>query len=83
MDGHEHPTTVIYRKIFATCYLTYEKQMHHWIQILLFTSIEMVKSGKIVKDSGFKYVDGTGIEMVEYHVDNLDDFQIIMNKTKY
>lgn len=43
----------------------------------------MVKSGKIVKDSGFKYVDGTGIEMVEYHVDNLDDFQIIMNKTKY
>ena len=83
VDGHERPATVTYRKIFVTRYLNYEMRMHRWIQIPLSESTEMVESGKLIKDSGYKYVDGTGIEMVEYHVDTLDDFQIRMNKTKY
>ena len=83
VDGHERPRTVSYRNAFVLRYLNYEQRMHRWIQVPLDESRQMEDDGKVVKNSGYRYVDAAGGEMVEYHVDTLDEFQIRMNETKF
>lgn len=79
VDGHERPATATYCKLFVSCDLNYEMRMHCWIQIPLSDNTEIVELGKLIKDSGYKYLDDTGLEMVEYHVDTLGDFQIYLS----
>ena len=53
------------------------------MQMPLSKVVAMEESGNLMKNSGYRYIDALGMEMVEYHIDTLDDFQIRMNETKF
>ncbi len=51
-------------------YLMYERQMHHWIQLTAKESKEMETKGLVTPNSGCKYKNKEGEDMVEQHVDS-------------
>ena len=84
VDGHEKPSTIQYREDFVSRYLRYEQYMHRWIQITLTESQELENKGLLTINSGYRYKDNAGNDMVEYHVDCCHLFQERMNKeTKF
>jgi hypothetical protein len=44
--------------------------MYRWIQLSAAHSEELEKKGLVTKNSGYKYKNRDGIDMVEYHVDS-------------
>jgi hypothetical protein len=80
VDGHEKPATIEYRKAFVQQYLTFEQRAHRWIQITREESKELEMKKLIPKDSGYKYTNEDGVNMIEYHVDCCHLFQDKMNK---
>jgi hypothetical protein len=78
VDGHERPNVVCHRNDFCTNYLTkQEPQMHRWIQVPKET-VEKWKSenrisGENATGQGHTYQERTsGIDMVEFHIDDYD-----------
>jgi hypothetical protein len=59
-----------YRSQFCKQYLTYERCAHRWIQLSLDESRKLEESGQITPNSGYRYIDESGLQMVEYHVDS-------------
>ncbi len=49
--------------------------MYRWIQLSTAHSEELEKQGLVTKNSGYKYKNRDGINMVEYHVDSNKIFQ--------
>ena len=70
VDGHEKPATIEYCNSFVKRYLTYERQMYRWIQLTAEESKEMEIKGLVTPNSGYKYKNKEGDNMVEYHVDS-------------
>jgi hypothetical protein len=68
-DGHEEPATIEYRNSFVNRYLTYERQIYHWVQLTAEESKEMETKSLVTQYSGYKYKKKEGEDMVEYHVD--------------
>jgi hypothetical protein len=75
VDGHEKPSTVENQNSFVRWYLTYESQMFRWNQVSEEESKELEKNGVLTPNSGYKYIDNEGKEMVEYHVDSSNAWQ--------
>jgi len=75
VDGHEKPATVLYRKKFVTRYLQYERQAHRWIQISLHDTQQLEEQCILAKNSGYRYTDDEGNEMVEFHIDTCHVFE--------
>jgi hypothetical protein len=84
VDGHEKPRTIEYRKQFVTRYLQYERRAHRWIQITVSEAQELEQRGFIKGDSGYRYEDAKGKQMVELHVDTCNILEErANNETKY
>jgi len=80
-DGHEKEATVAYRQRFCERYLEGEKKMLRWIQIDEKEAKQYEENGELAEDTGYRYTDdATGKNMVEYHVDDCDDFHKIMER---
>ncbi len=56
-------------KQFVNRYLQYECRTHQWIQITAAESMDLEKNGYIQPNSGYRYSDENGNDMVELHVD--------------
>ena len=79
-DKHEEPANRLYREEFIDRYFKDETRCFRWIQISKDEQEQLVQQGKLAAGSGYHYNDATtGDEMVEFHVDVLDDFQRRMN----
>jgi hypothetical protein len=82
VDGHERPNVVAHRNEFCTRYLTcLEPRTHRWIQVTKET-VEQWKSEKKISDNGglhngFAYLDNSGTEMIEFHVDDYDFLPLV------
>jgi hypothetical protein len=75
VDGHERPETKVYRRNFIKRYLEHENRMHRWIQFTIDEIEEMEQLEQIGKGLGFRYTNElTGIDMVEFHVDDHPSF---------
>ena len=76
VDGHEKATTLEYRPAYTKRYLDLEVQAHRWIQSHRWIQFSIDESkilevqGYVSKDTGYHY-SGSGVDMVEYHVDNV------------
>jgi hypothetical protein len=75
IDGHEKPETISYRNKYMEHYLLYEHRMYQWIQLSTAQSEELEKQGLVTKNSGYKYKNHDGIDLVEYPVDSNKIFQ--------
>jgi hypothetical protein len=75
VDGHEKPSTIEYRKQFKTRYLEYERRAYRWIQTTNEEAVELEKKVFIEPNSGFRYIDENGCDMVEFHVDTCHIFE--------
>ncbi len=82
VDGHEKPVTIEYCNSFVKRYLTYEHQMYHWIQLTAEESKEMEAKGLVTQNSGYKYTNKEGEDMVEYHVDSANTWDEKLTKEK-
>jgi len=84
-DTHEKSEIVEYRRSFCPRYLKREVRCHRWIQLPLQEAQEkFIDTARIDPSFGFQYKNDDGVNMIEYHVDDHDDFHIIMNqKHKY
>jgi hypothetical protein len=49
--------------------------MFRWNQVSEEESKELEKNGVLTPNSGYKYIDNEGKEMVEYHVDSSNAWQ--------
>jgi hypothetical protein len=84
VDGHEKPGTIEYRKQFVNRYLQYERRAHRWIQITTAEALELEEKGYIQPNSGYRYVDNDGHQMVELHVDTCNILEEkANNETKF
>ena len=70
VDGHEKATTLEYRPAYTKRYLDLEVQAHRWIQFSIDESKILEVQGYVAKDTGYHY-SSSGVDMVEYHVDNV------------
>ena len=76
VDTHESVENVAYRAKFIDRYFGYELLAHRWHSITKEERNEMVKTGQVSNDSGYKYYDVTlEMAMYEYHVDDHISFQ--------
>jgi hypothetical protein len=75
VDGHEKPETISYRNKYVQRYLQYERRMYRWIQISAEESEKKVQQGLVPRNSGYRYKNSHGVDMVEYHVDSSKLFQ--------
>jgi hypothetical protein len=71
VDGHEKPAAIEYCNSFVKRYLMYESQMYCWIQLTAEESKKMEIKGLVTPNSGYKYENKEGEDMVEYHVDSV------------
>jgi len=78
VDGHEKGGTIAYREKFCERYLERERKMLRWIQIGEADAKLYEEKGEIPTETGYRYVDDAGRNMVEYHVDDCNDFHKIM-----
>ena len=71
VDGHEKATTLEYRPAYTKRYLDFEVQAHRWIQFSINESKKLEVQGCVAKDTGYQHYSSSGVDMVEYHVDNV------------
>ena len=83
VDGHEKAATLEYRKKFINRYMCCERRAHRWIQLTLNESKELEEKKLIPRNSGYRYTNGDGVNMVEYHVDSLGLFQERMDRLEF
>jgi len=84
VDNHEDPATVRYRWKFVSRYLLMEKRSHRWIQIKKSEMLHLSKQYPVLLQVGCEYVNKeTDVEMVEYHVDTIPEFQTRMENVKF
>ena len=83
VDNHEKPENVSYRGKFIDRYLEYEKRMHRWIQIPNNEVLQLVEEGKLLEGEGHRYEDANGNDMVEFHVDDSDEFLDRVEGTRF
>ena len=86
VDGHEHEAQKKHRSKFTTEYLTkLEPCSHRWVQMTVekYLSIQATLDEKEkILPSGYKYKDTiTGIDMIEFHVDDHECMQKYADET--
>ena len=86
VDGHEHEDQKSHRSKFTQKYLTQlEPRSHRWVQMSM-DNAEIIKLSLPAKDpllvTGHIYVDpDTGVDHVEFHVNDHDCMQDFANTT--
>jgi hypothetical protein len=60
-----------------------ERRAHRWIQLTLNESKEIEEKKLIPQNSSYRYTNGDGVNMVEYHVDSLGLFQERMDRLEF
>jgi hypothetical protein len=69
VNGHKkRPATIQYRWDFCQRYLSNERRMHRWVQVMGPLATKLEAENLLAKGSGYKYIDG-GTPIWEYHVD--------------
>jgi hypothetical protein len=67
-------------------YLKRERLIHRWYQLKLEKALAYEKEGLLLPGKGFRYKNEQGLEMVEIHVDEIQDKKLltkINSKLKY
>ena len=71
VNGHEKATSLEYRPAYTKRYLDLEVQARHrWIQFSIDESKILEVQGYVTKDTGY-HCSTSGVDMVEYHIDNV------------
>ena len=71
VNGHEKATSLEYRPAYTKRYLDLEVQARHrWIQFSIDESKILEVQGYVAKDTGY-HCSTSGVDMVEYHIDNV------------
>ena len=75
-DTHESPSNVAARLAFGYEYEETEFRCYRWIQMpLAEAEHDYFATNKLFRDNGYRYEDENGIEMIEFHVDDREEFQ--------
>jgi hypothetical protein len=77
VDTHESPTTQKYRKEQTARYLRRESLMHRWYQISLKEALEFEKKELLLPGKVYRYQNEDGLDMVELHVDEIPDSELV------
>ncbi len=75
-----------HRKDQMAWYLKREHLIHRWYQLKLEKALAYEKEGLLLPGKGFRYKNEQGLEMVEIHVDEIQDKKLltkINSKLKY
>jgi hypothetical protein len=54
VDGHEKEETIMYRNKYVKQYLITERRNYRWLQVTADESKDVVRRGKVLKNSGYK-----------------------------
>ena len=82
VDTHESAANRKYRKEQTARYLRRERRMHRWYQLPLNEVNTLISEGLLVPGKGYNYETINGEKMVEFHVDDIPEINVIDNKTE-
>ena len=74
IDTHETKENIKYRSEYIDTYFQYEFLAHRWYSISEEKRKELIESGKLGVDSGYKYIENDKV-LYKYHVDDHESFQ--------
>ncbi len=82
VDTHESAANRKYRKEQTSRYLWRERWMYRWYQLPLHEVTALTSEGFLVPCKGYNYETINGEKMVEFHVDDIPEINIIDSKTE-